>query len=257
MERFLSYQINPIREIGAGAFGYVEEIELYNSRGNHCGNYCRKILNPSQEIIKSSSLDEIKRRFTREVIYQSHCNHNNITYICLFNKHAEKPYFVMELAEYSLDKDIKNETLDEISKIKIFEMILNGVKKVHGNGYLHRDIKPQNILKFSTGIYKISDFGLVKNTDSGSDTTALTAIDQAMGTKRYMAPEIIYNAEYSKQTDIFALGKVMDDLKIENENFQTIIRKCHSIDKNSRYNTIDEILLDLAPMFGQVHDLGR
>lgn len=245
MEKFHSYKIKPIEQLGYGAFGYVEKIELYNSSDHFCGLYSRKILQPSQNIIDSISLEEIKRRFTREVIYQSHCSHTNVTSIYLFNKYAEKPYFVMELAESSLDTEIENNSLDDEAKIKIFIMMLQGVKRVHDTGYLHRDIKPQNILKFSTGTYKVSDFGLVKNTDNGSNTTALTAIGQAMGTQRYMAPEILYNAEYSKQTDIFALGKVMEDLNVENKECQLIIQKCYSMDKRQRYEDIDEILSEL------------
>ncbi|MBT3145056.1 protein kinase domain-containing protein [Neptunomonas phycophila] len=258
MEKFRSYQIKPIGKLGDGAFGYVEKIKLYNSSGQFCGFYSRKILRPSQNIIESISLEEIKRRFTREVIYQSHCSHTNVTPIYLFNKYADKPYFVMELAESSLDTEIENKSLDDTAKINIFIMMLRGVKKVHDIGYLHRDIKPQNVLKFSTGMYKISDFGLVKNTDNGSNTTALTAIGQAMGTQRYMAPEILYNAEYSKQTDIFALGKVMEDLHVENKECQSIIQKCSSMDKRLRYEEIDEILSELISIdFGMNITIGR
>lgn len=246
MEEFHSYKITPVEKLGEGAFGYVEKIKLYNSRDHFCGLYSRKILQPSQRIIESISFEEIKRRFTREVIYQSLCSHDNVTSIYLFNKHAENPYFIMELAEYSLDTEIKNNSLRDQEKIDIFIMMLQGVKRVHDKGYLHRDIKPQNILKFSTGIYKISDFGLVKNTDNASNTTALTAIGQAMGTQKYMAPEIFYNTEYSKQTDIFALGKVMEDLHVEDKECQLIIKKCYSMPKNERYKAVDEILLELT-----------
>lgn len=246
MEVFRSYQIVPKEQLGQGAFGYVEKIELYNSSDKYCGTYSRKILRPNQSILDSISLEELKRRFTREVIYQSHCSDNNVTSIYLFNKHAENPYFVMELAECSLDTEIQGNSLDEESKIDIFLMMLQGVKLVHDKGYLHRDIKPQNILKFPNGMYKISDFGLVKNTDNGKDTTALTAIGQAMGTQKYMAPEILYNGEYSKQTDIFAIGRVMEDVGLKNQQCLTIIQKCTSIDKKFRYTKIDMILADLS-----------
>lgn len=245
MERFRSYQIKPVAKLGEGAFGYVEKIELYNSYDEFCGVYGRKILRPTKDILNNISFEEIKRRFTREVIYQSHCGHKNVTHICLFNKYADNPYFVMELAECSLDKEIISKCLTEEDKISIFNMMLQGVKNVHDKGYLHRDIKPQNILKFPSGVYKISDFGLVKNTDAASDTTALTAIGQAMGTQRYMAPEILYNAEYSKQTDIFALGQVMEDLSVKDANYKAIIQKCHSMEKHQRYEDVDEILSDL------------
>ncbi|MCW0136018.1 hypothetical protein OIU92_04215 [Escherichia coli] len=51
-----------------------------------------------------------------------------------------------------------------------------------------RDIKPFNVLRFSDGTYKVSDFGLVKDTNPEGDTTKLTEIGTRMGSTRYMAP---------------------------------------------------------------------
>lgn len=245
MERFHSYLIKPIKKIGEGAFGYVEKIELYNLNNDICGIYGRKILSPKAEILKNISLDEVKRRFIREVIYQSNCSSKNIISICLFNQYIDTPYFIMELGICDLQKDIESEILNEDKKIEILTMIVHGMKNIHDKEYLHRDIKPQNIIKFPCGAYKISDFGLVKNTDESSDTTALTAIGQTMGTQKYMAPETLYSAEYSKQTDIYAMGKVMGDLKIENKIYQDIIKKCCSFQKSERYLNIDEVISDI------------
>ncbi|OQX02952.1 MAG: hypothetical protein BWK73_41000, partial [Thiothrix lacustris] len=67
MEEFHSYKIKPISTLGNGAFGYVEKIELYNSGNKLCGFYARKLLNPQPEILESITLEEIKKRFIREV----------------------------------------------------------------------------------------------------------------------------------------------------------------------------------------------
>lgn len=244
MERFRSYLINPIEVVGRGGFGYVERIELYNEQNRFCGLYARKILNPNKDILRSVSIEDLKRRFIREVIYQSKCVHENVMYVYLFNKHIDAPFFVMDLAESDLQKDIENNLLDEEEKIKIINMIIRGVKKIHDKGYLHRDMKPQNILKSPSGHYQISDFGLVKNTDSTRDTAVLTAIGQMMGTRRYMAPEILYDAEYSVKTDIYALGKIIDDLNVKNENIRNICEKCTAMEKENRYENIGELILD-------------
>jgi serine/threonine-protein kinase len=243
MEKFHSYTIESIGELGEGAFGYVEKVKLYNYYNNSCGVYARKILSPKAHILASMSIEEIKKRFIREVIYQSKCVHDNVVNIFLFNKYIENPWFIMELGDYHLESEIAEKSLTEAEKINIIKMMLYGVKKIHDNDYLHRDIKPSNIIKFTNNTYKISDFGLVKNIDPNSDTAALTAIGITMGTEKYMAPELRWGAAPSQQTDIYSLGVVFEELLIENSNFQSIISKCTNGLSNHRYNNIDEILL--------------
>ena len=245
MEEFHSYKIKPVSTLGSGAFGYVEKIELYNSGNKLCGLYARKVLNPQPEILHSITLEEIKKRFIREVIYQSKCSHGNIIYIYLFNKYAENPYYIMELGESDLDGEINKNVLSEREKINIIIMLLNATKKIHDEGYLHRDIKPKNVLKFPNNVYKLSDFGLVKNIDENNQTTALTALGSIMGTRKYMAPEIHIEAEYSRQTDIYALGIVFKDLNIECAKLREVIDKCTRRDKDQRYCIIDDVLNDV------------
>jgi eukaryotic-like serine/threonine-protein kinase len=248
MEEFHSYKINPIERLGQGSFGCVEKIELYNSNDEICGTYARKILAPNDDILSSISMSEIKRRFIREVIYQSKCSHANIIQIFLFNQYVENPYFIMEIGESDLETELRQGVLNEDEKIKIMIMMLHATKKIHDKEYLHRDIKPQNILKFPDGEYKLSDFGLVKNVDTNSDTTALTAIGVGMGTKKYMAPEILIEGEYSKQTDIYALGILFSDLAITNKNLHPIIDKCKKRDKDLRYASVDDVLADIKQL---------
>lgn len=244
MENFRTYKINPIKRLGNGAFGYVEKIELYGAKDYFCGHFARKVLSPSADILASVTEDELKRRFIREALYQSRCVHENVIYVYLLNSAAKNPYFVMELGEVDLLSQIQEKILTENEKISISRMLLRGVKKIHDKEYLHRDIKPHNIIRFSNGVYKISDFGLVKSNDASRDTTALTAIGQRMGTHRYMAPEVLYDAEYSKQTDIFALGRVMEDLAIQNGDYCSIIKRCLCAEKNERYSTIDDVIAE-------------
>ncbi len=244
MEEFHSFKINPIEILGKGAFGYVEKIELYNSSKTHYGIYAKKTLSPNEDILSKISMDEIKKRFAREVFYQSNCRHQNIIQIFLFNKDISNPYFIMEIGDYDLQTLIDKNNLSENEKENIIIMMLNATKKIHDEEYLHRDIKPQNIIRFPNGVYKLSDFGLVKNIDSDSDTTALTAIGTRMGTKKYMAPEILIEGEYSKQTDIYALGILFSELSVKNKKLFQIIEKCKKRDKDSRYTSVDEIIID-------------
>ena len=78
----------------------------------------------------------------------------------------------------------------------IFQLT-NGLKYLHANGVMHRDIKLDNILLDSEMNLKIADFGYA--------TTELTS-KQPLGTPNYVAPEIILRILYDNRVDIWALG---------------------------------------------------
>ena len=68
---------------------------------------------------------------------------------------------------------------------------------------IHRDLKPQNILIHEDGILKIIDFGFAKYSMQEDLSTTMC------GSPLYMAPEILYNKEYSKKADLWSLGIIM------------------------------------------------
>ena len=170
MEERGNYLIEPLEVIGSGGFGLVEKIRLYNSQRKICGLYARKILRPD------ATNPELFTRFEREVRYQTECLHTNIVQIFICHLQNAQPWFVMELAETNLEEEIKSGTLTKAEKISIVKMVLNAVGWIHKKGYLHRDIKPLNVLKFKDGIYKLSDFGLAKNVSPDANTQLLTQI---------------------------------------------------------------------------------
>jgi len=75
--------------------------------------------------------------------------------------------------------------------------IINGLKYLHGNNIMHRDIKLDNILLDSEMNLKIADFGFA--------TTDLFSQKQ-LGTPNYIAPEIVKKQKYDYKVDIWALG---------------------------------------------------
>ena len=82
--------------------------------------------------------------------------------------------------------------------------VASGLKFMHSNGVLHRDIKPQNILVGSDGIAKLADFGVSKVIEDESDM-----IKQTEGTLHFMPPEAcdMEIDEFSgKAADVWALG---------------------------------------------------
>ncbi|MDX6913354.1 serine/threonine-protein kinase [Hafnia paralvei] len=245
-ERHGNYYVTKVGDLGSGEFGYVERVIVESLDRRTQGHYAKKIFQPKDPEISKNSflLEQFRSRFRREVVSQSKCLHSSIVPIYLCNLKTEKPWFIMEVAEGDLLSDIKQNTLSTHEKISIAHMVLCGVQCIHQKNFLHRDIKPTNVLRFQGGVYKVSDFGLVKDTNPKDGSTNLTAIGTRMGTDLYMAPEVVYFAEYSVQTDIYAVGQLIEDLRINDENVIPLIKKCKKLEKSERYKTIDEVLSD-------------
>ncbi|PMN06239.1 hypothetical protein BCT41_06945 [Vibrio splendidus] len=244
METCGNYLIDPKPRIGRGGFGFVEKIDLYNHSMHFCGEYARKNFEPDPELLAQGiTEEELKRRFKREIIYQANICHSNVVAIYMFDDTVVQPYFVMEIAEKDLFKILETETMPLEEKYFLVECLLQGMHEIHSRGLIHRDIKPQNILRFHDGVYKISDFGLIKDIEGNSSSTVLTAIGQCMGSRRYMAPEILIDCDYCIESDIYAVGRVLEDLGFKNDkSMAPIVERCVKYDKSQRYRSISDLI---------------
>ena len=83
-----------------------------------------------------------------------------------------------------------------------------GLRHVHNNGVVHRDIKPQNILLTEDGTVKVSDFGIARAL--ASSTRSRTA--SLMGTHEYVSPEQWASGSLDGRLDQYALGIVLYEM---------------------------------------------
>lgn len=108
-------------------------------------------------------------------------------------------FLVMELVEGTqLDQRRPAEMLNLVDT---FIQVAQGLKAMHGMGFAHCDIKPNNILR--------SDRGLVKIIDYGQSCKIGTVKERIQGTPDYIAPEQVARRPISVQTDVFNLGATM------------------------------------------------
>ena len=91
--------------------------------------------------------------------------------------------------------------------MNLFIQILFGLNYLHEQKIVHRDIKASNIFVDSEGRVKLADFGIARVIDHTMRTHT-----QALGTPRYLSPELCANKPPTTKSDIWALGCVLYEL---------------------------------------------
>ncbi|PHU13524.1 hypothetical protein BC332_14729 [Capsicum chinense] len=171
----------------------------------------------SSMVVKSSSASRSATLMNEKLILDEingcpqiiNCLGDSYTY-----ENGEKLYNV--LLEYApggaLSEKVKNSIerkLPEIEIRKYTKSLLKGLHYIHKRGYVHCDIKPQNILLGANGQVKIADFGLAKRSNSIKGDYSR---GELRGTPLYMSPEMVTAGEQDTPADIWALGCVVADM---------------------------------------------
>jgi len=178
------------------------------------------------EIDVSPFDSRIQEQIYKEIEILQQCN-NQCVYIIKLYDHwidnsREKIIFITEIATSGSLREFINKVKNIKLRIikKWIKQILYGIKFLHENNIIHRDIKCDNIfINGTTGNIIIGDFGLAKNMENNITKTIL-------GTPEFMAPEI-YNECYDKRIDIYSFGMAL----LEIVSGKTPYSECDSIPK--------------------------
>lgn len=243
-----------VEERGHGGFARVFVVQ--NEAGQQ---FAKKVFSPTQPLIEAVGEEHLKRRFKREVKYQSSIDHKNVVTIVDSFLDDEPPYFIMPLAVCTLQDELKQDPSLGGEYKKVLFDVLAGLESMHENGFVHRDLKPANILKFQCSdgyYYAISDFGLLSIADSESST--LTGSNAQGGSQNYAAPELMKDFKRATRlADVYSFGAILHDIfgngakRIPYTELSLpgplgdIVQKCTKTVAARRYSTLTSLREDL------------
>ncbi len=148
------------------------------------------------------------RRFEREAETLGALRHEHIVRAYAFGEVDGRPYLTMELVEgpSAQDKVITGGPLPVDEALAIVEQTAMALAYAHERGFIHRDVKPSNILLHEGRTVKLSDFGLAKL----EGDLSVTVDGSVLGTPHYLAPEQISGSpNVDARADIYSLGMTL------------------------------------------------
>ena len=211
--------------------------------------------------VQTAYLDALREEARRA----ARLSHINIATVHDFRVDADYACIVMEYFPNSLDRELSDSGPMSLSRVvDVISQVCDALSYAHRTGFVHRDIKPHNILLDVNGVPKVTDFGLARAAD-------LSAAATAVGTHFYMSPEQ-WRADSAPdvRSDIYSLGVTMYEMLSGHTPFQgpahqipqmhqndpvpdfpsslrvpnsleAIVRKCMEKDPADRYQSADEL----------------
>ncbi len=149
------------------------------------------------------------KAFLHEAKLGMSLRHPNLIKVIDFVKDPKRPYFVMDLfSGLHLKLPIARPSIYPLPKTllhRIIEQAASGLAFMHDSGWVHRDVKPENILFNRSGEVRVIDYALARKITTGIGKMFEGRIP-CQGTKTYIAPEQIRCESPSPAADIYSLG---------------------------------------------------
>jgi eukaryotic-like serine/threonine-protein kinase len=147
-------------------------------------------------------------RFRREARLAAGLSHPNLVAVYDFGDEDERPYLVMEyIGGGTLADRIAGGTARELDPGRLARELLDALEHIHSAGIVHRDIKPGNVLIAPDGSARVTDFGIARP----EDATRLTGTGLVVGTRNYIAPEVLRGESATVRSDLYSCAMVIQE----------------------------------------------
>ncbi|WP_399884059.1 Stk1 family PASTA domain-containing Ser/Thr kinase [Streptomyces sp. BBFR51] len=148
-------------------------------------------------------------RFIREAKSVARLDHPNVVQVFDQGADGAYVYLAMEYIAGCTVRDVLRErgALRPRAALDILEPVLAALGAAHRAGFVHRDMKPENVLIGDDGRVKVADFGLVRSVDTVTSTTGAV-----LGTVSYLAPEQVEHGAADPRVDVYACGVVLYEM---------------------------------------------
>jgi serine/threonine protein kinase len=157
-----------------------------------------------------STDEDFVERFKREARSVAQLQHPNIVTVIDRGEENGRQFIVFEYIEGENLKEhvVRQGRLDVREALEIADEVARGLAFAHGQGLIHRDVKPQNVLLNGDGRAKVTDFGIARTLD----VDGMTQTGTVLGTSNYIAPEQASGQPVDAHSDVYALGAVLYEL---------------------------------------------
>lgn len=200
---------------------------------------------------KMAEKDMVVRYFPKEVtayeeLYRIDCKHLPLIYDVINLKDGQ---IVLEefIEGITVAQVMESGKYNYLGAKRIIYAVSKALNILHERNIVHRDIKPENVMIDKNGRVVLIDFNTSKKTSKASKDTVI------MGTVGYAAPEQLGLRESLPQTDIYALGIMLNVMitgkhpteRIAKGKAGKIVRKCTNVNPEERYNNIESLIAAL------------
>ena len=193
--------------------------------------YILKIVDVTPEIMQEEPIEEITAEIKNQIMFMSIRTFNEIEmskkcpnlpqlrtiadhlFEYIIYENSAYLFYIEEKIPGTMFKYKENYTLVEV--ISFLEQLIDNIKIMSENNYVHRDITPSNIME-NKGKYFLIDGGIGKNIENGLD---ITKTGLPIGKTRYLAPEqerVVANMKWTFQTDLYPLGIIATEMFVPN-----------------------------------------
>lgn len=150
-----------------------------------------------------------RRRMTQEAEALARVEHANVIRVLDVFDEGPQLALVLELVTGGdLSQRVVRGGDPEVEVVPLMVGVLSGLQAIHDAGLIHRDIKPGNILLSNTGVPKITDLGVARD----SRARERTQLGAALGTLDYMSPEQVQSLTVDVRSDVYSAGMVLYEL---------------------------------------------